>query len=248
MSAIGRVSIVGAGPGDPDLITIKGLELLRRADVVLHDRLVSPDLLRHARADALIVDVGKRLGQEEQGQREIHRLMIEHARAGKHVCRLQGGDPMVFGRAGEEMAELTAAGVPYEIISGVTSVTAAAAAAGISLTRRDRAHGFIVVAASRLMSFGTPEWKAATSMAIAGGTVVVLMGLARLEMIAQHLLKSGCSPDTPALVVSRATDTAEQTRSGPLSQIARLASGLETPALLIVGHVTAMNNDPPNSI
>jgi uroporphyrin-III C-methyltransferase len=237
MMASGFVSIVGAGPGDPELITVKGLDRLRRADVVLHDRLVSTALLGHARADATVIDVGKRLGKEDETQLEIHRLMIEHARAGKHVCRLQGGDPMVFGRAGEEMQALAAAEVPFEIISGVTSVTAAPAAVGVSLTRRDRAHGFIVVAASRLMSFETAEWRAAVDVARAGGAVVVLMGLARLEMITQHFLKHGCASELPALVVSRATGADETARFGALSTIAALAADLKTPALLIMGNV-----------
>jgi uroporphyrin-III C-methyltransferase len=235
----GLVSIVGAGPGDPDLITVKGLDRLRRADVVLHDRLVSSALLGLARPDATVIDVGKRFGQEENTQREIHRLMIEHASAGKRVCRLQGGDPMVFGRAGEEMQALTAAGIPFEIVSGVTSVTSAPGAAGVSLTRRDRAHGFIVVAASRFMSFETPEWRAATELAKAGGTVVALMGLARLEMIADHFVNHGCDPNLPALVVSRATSPDEETRCGSLGAIAALAADLKTPALLILGNVVA---------
>ncbi|HEX4999354.1 MAG TPA: uroporphyrinogen-III C-methyltransferase [Terriglobia bacterium] len=243
MKNMGMVSIVGAGPGDPDLITVKGLDRIRRADVILHDRLVAAALLEHAQPGAVIVDVGKRFGQEEALQREIHRLMIEHARAGKRVCRLQGGDPMVFGRVGEEMAALAAAGVPFELVPGVTSVTAAPAAAGIALTRRDRAHGFMVLAASRSMSFDSAEWRAAAELARAGGAVVALMGLGRLDAITGFLLESGCAGDLPAVVISRATGPNQEIRFGALATITQSAADLKTPALLLVGSVAV----PPDS-
>jgi uroporphyrin-III C-methyltransferase len=136
MTSQGVVYIVGAGPGDPELITVKGLKLLRESDVVLHDRLISTGLLTQARGDAVVIDVGKRFGHEDRQQPEIHRLMIEFAEQGKIVCRLKGGDPFVFGRGGEEANALIAAGIRFVIVPGVSSITAAAVAAGFPLTHR----------------------------------------------------------------------------------------------------------------
>src|SRR5436190_23994509 len=137
MTNSGKVYIVGAGPGDPELITVKGLRCLCEADVILHDRLISTGLLTQARGNAVLVDVGKRFGHEDQQQPEIHRLMIEYAQQGKAVCRLKGGDPFIFGRGGEEAAALIAAQISFEIVPGVSSITAAAVAAGFPLTHRE---------------------------------------------------------------------------------------------------------------
>jgi len=145
----GFVYIVGAGPGDPDLITVKGRRCVRHADVILHDRLIHPGVLAEARPKAIVIDAGKRFGHEDQQQAEIHSLMIKYAREGNEVCRLKGGDPFIFGRGGEEVAILKAAQVPFEVIPGVSSFTAAPAAAGIPLTHRDYTHGFLVITGSK---------------------------------------------------------------------------------------------------
>src|SRR5688572_18287803 len=137
MSSSGMVYIVGAGPGSPDLITVKGRRCIRRADVVLHDRLIDPRLLLEARKNATVIDAGKRFGHEEEQQREIHELMVAYARQGLVVCRLKGGDPFIFGRGGEEVAVLKAERIPYEVVPGVSSLTAAPAMAGIPLTHRE---------------------------------------------------------------------------------------------------------------
>jgi uroporphyrin-III C-methyltransferase len=241
----GYVYIVGAGPGDPDLITVKGRRCVRQADVILHDRLIHPGILSESRPKAILVDAGKRFGHEDQQQAEIHNLMITYAREGSVVCRLKGGDPFVFGRGGEEVAILKAAGVPYEVVPGVSSFTAAPAAAGIPLTHRDYTHGFLVITGSRSAGFDTAEWRAARDLLKAGGTVVVLMGLARLKAISSNLTESGCDPGTPAAIVARATWPDEQVRFGTVGEIHEEATGLSSPAILILGNVIAFRKDLP---
>jgi uroporphyrin-III C-methyltransferase len=244
MKSKGMVYIVGAGPGNPDLITVKGRRCIRRAAVILHDRLIHPDLLAQAHRKATIVDVGKRAGNEEEQQAEIHRLMIEHAREGKMVCRLQGGDPSVFGRSGEEIAALAAANIRFEIVPGVSSITAAPASAGIPLTHRDFTHGFLVIAGARTIDFNSAEWRSAQKLLQEGGTVVVLMSLTRLQSITANLLENGCSPEIAAAAISRATTDDQEVRRGVLGNIAERAAGLRTPALLIVGKVVALGTNP----
>lgn len=239
----GYVYIVGAGPGDPDLITVKGRRCVRQADVILHDRLIHPGVLSEARPKAVLVDAGKRFGHEDQQQAEIHNLMIKYAREGNVVCRLKGGDPFIFGRGGEEVAVLRAAGVPYEVVPGVSSFTAAPAAAGIPLTHRDYTHGFLVITGSRSAGFETPEWRAARDLLKAGGTVVVLMGLARLAAISSSLKDNGCDPNIPAALIARATWPDEQVRFGTIDTIAGEAAHLSSPAILVLGTVIGFRRE-----
>lgn len=243
----GVVYIVGAGPGDPDLITVKGLRCLKESDFILHDRLISTRLLTQVRGDAVLIDVGKRFGHEDQQQPAIHKLMIEYAQQGKTVCRLKGGDPFVFGRGGEEAEALIAAGIPFEIVPGVSSVTAAAVAAGFPLTHRDHNHGFLVITGSRSAKFDAAEWNAARTMLKSGGTVVVFMGLVRLEAIIANLIENGCPPEIPVALVSRATWPDEETRAGTLRDILHKSVGLSSPALLILGNVVALSHEKRNS-
>jgi uroporphyrin-III C-methyltransferase len=237
MTQTGFVYIVGAGPGHPDLITVKGRRCVRQADVILHDRLINPDLLAQARSKAIIIDSGKRFGHEDEQQAAIHNLMIDYARQGNRVCRLKGGDPFVFGRGGEEVAVLKAAGIPFEVVPGVSSFTAAPASAGISLTHRDYTHGFLVIAGSKSAAFDTAEWRAARELLKSGGTVVVLMGLARLEAIGTSLIEGGCSPETPAAIIAHATWPDEQVGRGTIANIHENASGFTSPAILVMGKV-----------
>ena len=243
MKQRGFVYIVGAGPGDPDLITVKGRRCVRQADVILHDRLIHPRILAEARPKAILVDAGKKFGHEDEQQAEIHNLMIHYAREGNVVCRLKGGDPFIFGRGGEEVAVLKAAQIPHEVVPGVSSFTAAPAAAGIPLTHRDYTHGFLVIAGSRSTRFDTPEWRAARDLLKAGGTVVVLMGLARLDAISANLIENGCKPDTPAAVIARATWPDEQVRFGTVQNIHDQAAGLASPAILVLGNVIGFGRD-----
>jgi uroporphyrin-III C-methyltransferase/precorrin-2 dehydrogenase/sirohydrochlorin ferrochelatase len=235
--SVGKVFIVGAGPGDPGLITLRGLECLNSADVVLHDRLIDPRLLDEARAGAQIVNVGKRIGEQESMQRFIHENMVEHAREGRIVCRLKGGDPFVFGRGGEEARVLVEADIPFEIIPGVTSAIAAPAAAGIPVTHRDSAHSFMVMTGSRANNAAEEEWAGAASLIEGGGTLVVLMGLAHLERITQRLVHAGCRGATPSAVVSSGTLHNQVVRIGTLDDIRSRSEGVSSPAVLVFGEV-----------
>ncbi len=236
-TAPGRVTLIGAGPGDPDLITVLGLKRLRVADVVLHDRLAAPELLAEAKTDAEIVDVGKRPGDDVQArQRRIEKLMIERASTGSHVVRLKGGDPAVFGRGGEEIEACAAAGVPCEVVPGVSSFTAAAATAGIPLTHRGVSLGFAVVSA-RNAEGGEPDWASLDG----ADTVVVLMPARRLERIGSGLIAAGRKPSTPVAIVERATTPDQRVVSCDLNALAagELSADIKPPCVLIVGRVAA---------
>jgi len=186
---VGTVYIVGAGPGSPDLITVRGMKCLRLADVVLYDRLVDRRLLEEARPEAERIYVGKETGSEDNQQEHIHGLMIEKALRGQTICRLKGGDPFVFGRAVEEARSLLKAGIPFEIIPGISSAIVVPVSAGIPITDRHLNHSFMVIAGSRSHSLDSTEWLAARTLVKGGGTLVVLMGLSRVHSIVESLLK-----------------------------------------------------------
>ncbi len=229
------ISLVGAGPGDPELITVKGLARLREADVILHDALISPALLREARRDARIIDVGKRHGQQRIRQGEIHALLIRHAQAGRFVVRLKGGDPFVFGRGGEEAEALEAAGIPYEVIPGVSSAVAAPASAGIPLTHRTCAASFAVVTGHRKQGNGTisQDWEALSRI----DTLVILMGMHNLARITAALIAAGRAADTPAAVIQWGTTPQQVVVTGKLQDIAARAGHLSPPATIVIGDV-----------
>jgi uroporphyrinogen III methyltransferase / synthase len=236
---LGRVYIVGAGPGDPSLITRRGAELLARADVVCYDRLVHPDLLALA-PRAELVDVGKRPGQSAEGQRTINDLLVEHARAGKIVVRLKGGDPFVFGRGGEEAEVLAAAGVPFEIVPGVTSAIAGPAYAGIPLTHRDHASwaAFATGHEEPTKDASALDWDALAR----APTAVFLMGMERLDTISAELQRAGRAPDTPVAVIERATWPDQRVLRSTLEKVADAVTvaGIGPPAVLVVGSVTTL--------
>jgi uroporphyrinogen III methyltransferase/synthase len=233
----GIVYIVGAGPGDPDLMTLRGMACLREADVVLHDRLVDRRLLDEVRVEAEVINVGKEFGDEDLQQERIHRLMVQKAKEGKTVCRLKGGDPFVFGRGGEEAQALRAARICYEVVPGVSSAIAVPAAAGIPLTHRDYAHAFMVITGSRSHNLDSPEWLAARELIKAGGTVVVLMGLARVRAIINALLSAECPASTPVALVSNGTRSDQEHRIGSLGNITEQIGGLKPPAIIVIGEV-----------
>jgi uroporphyrin-III C-methyltransferase len=238
----GTVYIVGAGPGNPDLITVRGLTCLREAEVVLHDRLIDLHLLEEANPRAEVINVGKGPGEESLKQEHIHWLMIDKAREGKDVCRLKGGDPFVFGRGAEEARALSEAGIPFEIVPGVSSATAVAAFAGIPLTHRDQAHSFMVIAGSRSHDLASGQWLAASSLVKAGGTIVVLMGLSHLRAITDCLLADDCSSKTPVAVISKGTYLIQDCRVGTLEDIACRADGMMPPAVVVIGEVVSLRN------
>ncbi|HEY1446459.1 MAG TPA: uroporphyrinogen-III C-methyltransferase [Acidimicrobiales bacterium] len=244
------VYLVGAGPGDPGLLTRRGAALLARADVVLYDRLVSPALLDLAPTRARLIDVGKRpdagraagqRGQDER-QEEIARLLVEHGRSDGVVVRLKGGDPFLFGRGGEEVEALAAAGIPFEVVPGVTSAFAAPAVAGIPVTHRGVASSVTVVTgrvgADGAGGAGAPDWEA---LARAGGTLVILMGMSTRAAIAEALIAGGRSPDTPAAVITSATTAAQRVAHSTLAGLA--AVDLDSPAVIVIGPVAALAYD-----
>jgi uroporphyrin-III C-methyltransferase len=231
------VILVGAGPGDLELITVRGRRALEQADVVVHDALVAPELLAWARADAEICDVGKRGHREPRiDQLEIEALLVERAAAGKTVVRLKGGDPFVFGRGGEEVDACLRAGVPVEVVPGVSSALAAPAAAGIAVTDRRCAASFAVVTGHRDPDSQRRLDLAAVAAAV--DTVVVLMGMARLDEILEEVARVR-APDTPAAAVMWGTTKRQETVFGTLSDLgARVRErGVSAPAAVVIGEV-----------
>ncbi|GAB4204776.1 MAG: hypothetical protein OHK0022_30210 [Roseiflexaceae bacterium] len=238
----GFVSLVGAGPGDPELITTKGLRRLRAADVVVYDALVSPELLAECRAGAELIDVGKRGGQPSAGQAAINALLVARARAGLLVVRLKGGDPFVFGRGGEEAEALQAAGVAWEVVPGVSSAVGVPAYAGIPVTHRALASSVAFVTghedpdkpASRI------NWQA---LATGVDTLVFLMGVGRLPEIAAQLIAHGRPASTPAAVIRWGTTPDQESVVATLATIAEEAAraGLGAPATLVIGEVVRLH-------
>ncbi len=234
----GVVYLVGAGPGDPGLITVKGLQVLRAADVVVYDRLVNPALLEEAPPRAERIFVGKQSGRHCMLQEQINALLIERARTRSTVVRLKGGDPFVFGRGGEECEALRAAGIRFRIVPGVTSAVAVPAFAGIPVTHRRHASAFAVITGHEYDGASELDWDALARLP----TLVVLMGLGRLREITRHLITHGGDPSTPAAVVASGSLPDQQTVVGTLATIARLAqeTALEPPATLIIGEVVRL--------
>ncbi|MFG3711100.1 uroporphyrinogen-III C-methyltransferase [Micromonospora sp. NPDC047730] len=234
----GRVALVGAGPGDPELITVKGWRLLTEADVVVADRLVPGLLLDELRADVELVDASKIPYGPSRAQEEINRILVDRALAGKFVVRLKGGDPYVFGRGGEELLACAAAGVPVTVVPGVTSSVAAPAAAGIPVTHRAVAHEFTVV--SGHVAPDSPaslvRWDALAGLR---GTLVVLMGLKNLAAITATLVAHGRPAETPAAVVQEATTGSQRVLRSILADVAAdaVAANLRPPAVVVIGNV-----------
>jgi uroporphyrin-III C-methyltransferase len=226
------VYIVGGGPGDPGLITVKGLACLRRADVVLYDRLVAPELLDEAPPHAERIDVGKEPTRHRRSQDEINALLVEKAQAGKTVVRLKGGDPFVFGRGGEECLTLKKAGIPFEVVPGVTSAIAVPAYAGIPVTHREVTTAFTVITGHTADEEGI-DWEAIPHV----GTLVFLMGVHHLPEITFKLMEYGRLPQTPAVVIQRGTTAAQRVVEGTLANIAERAKFIEPPAITVVGEV-----------
>jgi uroporphyrin-III C-methyltransferase len=224
---------VGAGPGDPGLITARGLDLLRSADVVVHDRLIGPELLGEARADAELIDVGKGPGHAACSQAEINRLLVEHARAGQTVVRLKGGDPFVFGRGSEEVEACNVAGVEVNVVPGISSAIAGPAAAGIPVTARGIAQSFAVVTGR------TAEEAEGAEISATADTLVLLMGLGNLGSLTARLIASGRDPSTPAACIQSATTPEQRVTRATLATIAEAADrdGFESPVVTVIGEV-----------
>lgn len=234
----GKVYLVGAGPGDPGLMTVRGLQLLRRADVVVYDQLVNPMLLDKTRVDAERIYVGKQAGRHSIAQNEISEVLINYALQGCQVVRLKGGDPFVFGRGGEEAEALADAGIPFEIIPGVSSAVAVPAYAGIPLTHRRYASSFAVVTGHEAVkSQASVNW---AKLATAADTLVILMGLHNLPAIVANLLAHGRTPQTPVAVIQQGTTERQKTVIGSLADIVEKSATLKAPALIVVGDVVRL--------
>ncbi|HSC05417.1 MAG TPA: siroheme synthase CysG, partial [Steroidobacteraceae bacterium] len=241
-AGVGEVYIVGAGPGDPDLLTLKAARLLQQADVVLYDRLISEAVLDRARRDAERIYVGKEAGRHHVTQEQTQQLMIELALQGKRVCRLKGGDPFVFGRGGEELQALTAQHIPVTVVPGITAALGAAAYAGIPLTHRDHAHSVTFATGHAREGGAAPDWQ---ELARPGQTVVFYMGLSQLPTIVAELTAAGARLDLPAAVIEHATLPEQRVIAGTLRDLAECvaAAQVRSPALLVVGEVVALRGE-----
>jgi len=236
----GKVYLVGAGPGDPGLITVRGLQLLHQAQVIVYDQLVNVELLEEAPSTATRIFVGKQAGRHCIAQEEINRTLIDYARLGCEVVRLKGGDPFVFGRGGEEAEALADAEIPFEIVPGVSSAVAVPAYAGIPVTHRKFASSFAVVTGHEALK-GKPavDWG---KLATAVDTLVILMGLHNLSAIVAKLIAHGRSPETPAAVIRRGTTCDQETVIGTLADIVEKSASLKAPTLIVVGEVVELKN------
>jgi len=231
------VFIVGAGPGDPRLIALAGVEALQTADVVLHDRLISPGLLKLAE-NAELINVGKTPGAPSISQEQINALMIEHSRSGRRVVRLKGGDPFVFGRGGEEASALAAAGIPMQLVPGVSSAIAVAAAVGIAVTDRRAASAVTVVTGSEGDGGAPPiDWDAVASV---GGTIVVMMGWRNFDEIARRLTEAGLPPTTPAAAIEQAWTGSQRAVFATLDELRRQAGDMAPPVTVVIGETTRL--------
>ena len=237
--ACGDVALVGAGPGDPSLLTLKALQLMQQADVVLYDRLVSPEILDLVRRDADLISVGKHAGKHEVTQSRTNEMLVEYAQQGKKVVRLKGGDSFIFGRGGEELEELVAAQVAFQVVPGITAASGCSAYAVIPLTHRDFSQSVTFVTGHRKAGGKDLNWKA---LSISNQTLVVYMGLIQSEEIQTQLLHFGRSPDTPVALINKGTRSDQHVVIGKLSELVQLAGGLQGPTLIIIGEVVNLAN------
>ena len=239
----GKVYLIGAGPGDIDLLTIRALKVLQDADVVLYDALVGPNVVRLFPPEAVLIDVGKRADRHAYPQKEINRMLVELAGKYRTVARVKGGDPYVFGRGGEEAEALAKAGVAVEIVPGITSAIAAPASAGIPVTFRGYASSVTIITGHEDPTKGQTalDFKALASLQ---GTLVILMGVRRLEENVRALVDNGKGPDTPVAIVESGTTERQRVTVGTLRTIVALAKerGVEAPAVIVVGEVVRLRD------
>ncbi len=237
-ATVGHVSLVGAGPGAEDLLTLRAQRLLQEADVIVYDKLVPEAIVAMGRRDALRIYVGKAKGAHAASQDEINAILVREARDGRRVVRLKSGDPLIFGRAGEEMAALREAGIPFDIVPGITAAVAAAAENEIPLTLRDVASTLVVATGHDMRGDTLPDW---AGLALSGATVAVYMGRSVATKVAGRLIENGLSPSTPVAVIENASRADRRAYSGRLDELASIADRpeLDGPVVIIVGRVVA---------
>ncbi len=237
----GWVYLVGAGPGDPDLLTCKAARLITEADVIVYDNLVAPAILELARTDAERIYAGKQRGEHALAQEEINHLLVRLAQAEKRVVRLKGGDPYIFGRGGEEVETLAADGIPFEVVPGVTAAAGVAAYAGIPLTHREHAQACVFVTGHLKDGSMNLDWP---GLARRRQTVVIYMGLMGLPVLCEKLMEHGLPPDWPAAIVQHGTQPSQRTVTGTLATLPTLAAAarLRAPTLIIVGTVVTLQH------
>ncbi|CNB37604.1 siroheme synthase CysG [Yersinia similis] len=238
-SALGEVALVGAGPGDAGLLTLRGLQVMQQADVVLYDHLVSPEVLDLVRRDAERICVGKRAGAHSVTQEAINQLLVTLAQQGKRVVRLKGGDPFIFGRGGEELQVVAQAGIPFQVVPGVTAAAGATAYAGIPLTHRDHAQSVTFITGHCRPDSDDLDWQA---LARGRQTLAIYMGTVKAAAISQQLIAHGRASSTPVAVIGRGTRVDQQVLIGTLAQLESLAQQAPTPALLVIGEVVNLHH------
>ena len=234
----GKVFIVGAGPGDPELLTLKGKRCIAAAHVIVYDRLVNPALLRHASDEVELIYAGKQAGKPCADQRRIEAILVQHARAGEVVVRLKGGDPFIFGRGGEEAEALRKAGIDYEIVPGVSSAIAVPAYSGIPLTHREYASSVAIVTGHEVDKI---KWR---ELLAAADTIVILMGLHNLRVIIDRVLAAGCGADKPVALIQSGTRSSQKKLAGTVHTIVGLAEGcnFESPTIIVLGEVIRLGD------
>ncbi|WP_392564936.1 siroheme synthase CysG [Orbus wheelerorum] len=232
----GEVVLVGAGPGDPGLLTLKGLQQIQQADIIVYDRLVSDEVMNLTRRDAERVFVGKRAGFHCVPQEQINQMLLEQAQKGKRVVRLKGGDPFIFGRGGEELETLYNADIPFSVVPGITAASGCSAYSGIPLTHRDYAHSVRLIT-SHLKDGSHLDWQ---SLAADKQTLVFYMGLSQAENIQKQLMLHGMEANTPAAIIEEGTTTKQKTISGSLQELSNMALQARSPSIIIIGSVVAL--------
>lgn len=235
----GQVALIGAGPGDAGLLTLRGLQLMQQADVVLYDYLVSDEVMALVRRDAELVCVGKKAGFHSVPQEQTNRLIVEYAQQGKRVVRLKGGDPFVFGRGAEELEVLVEAGIDFQVVPGITAAAGATAYAGIPLTHRDYAQTAMFITGHLKPDGQQLDW---SILARGNQTLVIYMGLMKSSHIQQQLLQHGRAPDTPIAIIERGTQATQKVLTGQLDQLADLAQHAASPSLIVVGEVVKLSH------
>ncbi len=234
----GEVALIGAGPGDPDLLTVKALRFLQQADVVLYDYLVSDDIMALVPSDTILVCVGKRAGHHSVPQEKTNQLLVDFAKQGHRVVRIKGGDPFIFGRGGEELEVLFDAGVRFQVVPGITAAAGATAYAGIPLTHRDYAQSAMFITGHLKAESDDLDW---STLARGQQTLVIYMGLMKSEYIQQQLIDHGRQASTPIAIIERGTQASQKVFTGQLAKLAELSKDAQSPSLIVVGEVVSLS-------